>query len=329
MLLKYLSSLSGLGYKKHWNSINFCFQNMKAIIPKWLLTDSYIYFILAITTHIILIFLFINFFSHNNHQPVRPTFQTAVVFESVSEIKNPIETSSISRGPKLSNTFDRLDNLPSLIQRKQLKKGEKTISSNRDIKPRLVIPKHIDNFKKPLRKTKNKNIPQVVKPIAARESSVELRKPIIVNKNQNFIAKNNIQINESKTNSKLNSKKSIVSQQNRSSKTDSKDRFSKLWKKRNDLLAYRNKLGKLISANWVIPPVSVKIFQIIVEANIDSNGNLIGTKFNKRSNLVILDAAAIKAIRVSIPFPKFPASFDPEKRSFKAVFRFTPESVTP
>jgi len=100
-----------------------------------------------------------------------------------------------------------------------------------------------------------------------------------------------------------------------------------IWHKKNDLFAYRNILGKLITANWIVPPVSIKQFQILIEAFIDPHGNLIQLDLLKGSGLAILDAAAERAIRVSIPFPAYPKSFGPEKISFRAVFRFTPERV--
>ena len=102
---------------------------------------------------------------------------------------------------------------------------------------------------------------------------------------------------------------------------------AKIWQKKNDLVAYRNVLGKLITANWVVPPVSIRKFTILIEAYIDPKGNLIVLKLLNGSGLAILDAAAERAIRVSTPFPEYPASFGAKTESFKAVFRFTPDRV--
>jgi len=100
-----------------------------------------------------------------------------------------------------------------------------------------------------------------------------------------------------------------------------------VWQKKNDLVIYRNILGKLITANWIVPPVSIKKFQILFEVYIDPKGNLIEINLITGSGLAILDAAAERSIRVSTPFPEYPKSFDAELKSFKAVFRFTPERV--
>ncbi|MCP4751664.1 MAG: hypothetical protein GY866_12275 [Proteobacteria bacterium] len=99
------------------------------------------------------------------------------------------------------------------------------------------------------------------------------------------------------------------------------------WRKKNDLITYRSILAKLITANWVVPPVSIKSFQILMEASIDARGNITEITLVKSSGLAILDAAAERAIRVSTPFPEFPQSFDPEMEVFHAVFRFTPDKV--
>ena len=100
-----------------------------------------------------------------------------------------------------------------------------------------------------------------------------------------------------------------------------------VWQKKNNVQAYRSVLRKLVTANWTVPPVSVKTFQIVIEASIDKDGNLLNINLLESSGLAILDAAAERAIRVSTPFPGIPVSIAQESDVFKAVFRFTPDQV--
>jgi TonB family protein len=100
-----------------------------------------------------------------------------------------------------------------------------------------------------------------------------------------------------------------------------------IWQQRNELLAYRAVLARLITANWLIPPVEVSSFQVMMEAQIDRRGNPVRIRLLQSSGLAILDAAAEKAIRISAPFPPLPSTFDPEMEVFRVVFRFTPDRV--
>ncbi|MDH5561932.1 MAG: TonB C-terminal domain-containing protein [Deltaproteobacteria bacterium] len=99
-----------------------------------------------------------------------------------------------------------------------------------------------------------------------------------------------------------------------------------LWMTKRDLLIYRTTLGKIVSSNWVLPPISRKKFQIVMEVLIDPKGEILEINKKKSSGLAILDAAAERAIRGSTPFPSFPSSFGDQKQ-FRAIFRFTPDQV--
>lgn len=103
--------------------------------------------------------------------------------------------------------------------------------------------------------------------------------------------------------------------------------FSRNWKAKREQKAYRSSLAKIVSANWMIPLVSPKEFEILVETIIDRRGNMVRMKVIRSSGLAVLDSAAERAVRVSVPFPEFPESFGRSKRSFRAVFRFTPDKV--
>jgi hypothetical protein len=107
----------------------------------------------------------------------------------------------------------------------------------------------------------------------------------------------------------------------------SRSKVSAIWQKKTDLLVYRNSLAKLVTANWIVPHTSIKKFQILIAAHINPQGNVISILPIKQSGLAILDAAAERAIRVSTPFPEFPKSFKKDLRSYRAVFRFTPDKV--
>ncbi len=110
--------------------------------------------------------------------------------------------------------------------------------------------------------------------------------------------------------------------------THNRNNVSAIWRKRSELVEYRNILDRLITANWRVPPVSMNAFQILIEATIDRRGNIIKIKVRRSSGLAILDSAAERAIRVSTPFPVFPKSFDAKMKEFRAILRFTPEKVT-
>ncbi len=110
-------------------------------------------------------------------------------------------------------------------------------------------------------------------------------------------------------------------------KKSPKQRVSSIWQRKSDLNIYRNSLAKLVTANWIVPPTKVKTFQIMIEAYISPRGNLLSIHRLKSSGLAVLDAAAERAIRVSTPFPEFPTSFDKTQKSYRAVFRFTPDKV--
>ncbi|MBU2511715.1 TonB C-terminal domain-containing protein [bacterium] len=101
----------------------------------------------------------------------------------------------------------------------------------------------------------------------------------------------------------------------------------KIWQRKNETQAYRKVLRQLVTANWKVPPVSIKTFQILIEVTIDPNGNLVKTNLIKGSGLAILDAAAERAIRVSTPFPRLPESLESQTKQYQALFRFTPDEV--
>lgn len=107
----------------------------------------------------------------------------------------------------------------------------------------------------------------------------------------------------------------------------SQGKVASIWQKKSELTIYRKSLAQLVTANWIVPQTSVKSFQILIEAFIGPGGNLISIRPIKSSGLAVLDAAAERAIRVSTPFPEFPDSFDKNRKSYRAVFRFTPDQV--
>ena len=104
--------------------------------------------------------------------------------------------------------------------------------------------------------------------------------------------------------------------------------FSKNWKTKNEQRAYKAVLARLVGANWILPPVAKKDFLILIETFLDPRGNIVHLRFVKSSGLAVLDGAAERAIRVSVPFPEFPTSFGPDKKSFRVVFRFTPDKIS-
>lgn len=95
--------------------------------------------------------------------------------------------------------------------------------------------------------------------------------------------------------------------------------------KKKELNDYKLTLRKLVMANRRYPDTDLKKFLILVEVEIDRLGNLLTLKIKQKSGRAVLDAAAERAIRLSLPFPEYPESFDPNQKSFKVIFRFDPE----
>ena len=108
---------------------------------------------------------------------------------------------------------------------------------------------------------------------------------------------------------------------------DQRSKAMRVWQKKNETQSYRRILRQLVTANWKVPTTKIKEFQIMIEAAIDLNGNLVQADIRKSSGLAILDAAAERAIRVSTPFPKIPKILQDETNQYKVVFRFTPDAV--
>ncbi len=110
-------------------------------------------------------------------------------------------------------------------------------------------------------------------------------------------------------------------------KSDTLPPARRIWQKKMEDQSFKLTLKKLVTANWTVPIHNKKKFQIIIEAIIDTNGNLKKIELLESSGLPIIDTAAEKAIRVSTPFPKLPKILQKEKPEFKAIFRFTPDNV--
>ncbi len=101
----------------------------------------------------------------------------------------------------------------------------------------------------------------------------------------------------------------------------------RVWEKKKETNTYRETLKKLITANWNVPPNSKKDFVIILEAIIDAEGNIVKLELLDSSGSTLVERAAIKAIRVSTPFPKIPKVLLVDEPVYQAKFRFTADSL--
>ncbi len=101
----------------------------------------------------------------------------------------------------------------------------------------------------------------------------------------------------------------------------------RVWEKKKQTNTYRETLKKLITANWTVPPNSKKDFVIILEAIIDAEGNVVKIELLDSSGSTLVERAAIKAIRVSTPFPKIPNILLVDEPVYQAKFRFTADSL--
>jgi periplasmic protein TonB len=311
--------------------------------------NSQIYFLASVLLHVgILLFLVLNSdsFSRNNDnfeaavmfespnppasklQPQKPTQKPATKQPkapkpiSAPKLKSPAKP-SISSGPSPTSpiTSQRLDDI---LKRKSVKiKPEE--------KPVEPIVKKKSDLLGYLKATKRKKEPEQQlepnKPPSGQllKKAQQLQGPppqaAEKEKQPKPIDKQPAEEPTAKTTGKIEGKASD------SSTTSKKPAALQVWQKKKDVQSYRSILGKLVTANWTVPPVSVKKFQIVIEATIDKNGNLVSIQLLEGSGLAILDAAAERAIRVSTPFPGFPASIEQDNSDFTAVFRFTPDQV--
>ncbi|MGK0288926.1 MAG: TonB family protein [bacterium] len=144
------------------------------------------------------------------------------------------------------------------------------------------------------------------------------------NTQNKIVQKKTEQQNNQNTQNKIVQKK--TEQQKSKKITPTKSKFQALLQKKRARINYQISLAKLVASNWKVPQTSLKQFRIDMEALLDQNGNLLKIKLLKGSGVAALDAAAERAIRVAVPFPQFPQSFD-QNQQFLAHFRFTPGKV--
>ena len=99
--------------------------------------------------------------------------------------------------------------------------------------------------------------------------------------------------------------------------------FARSWQRKNQVRSYKATLARIVSENWVLPPVNKKIFQILIETIIKPDGTILQTNFIKKTGFTVLDTAALKSIQISAPFPEFDDFQLSNQKTLRIVFRFT------
>ncbi len=89
-----------------------------------------------------------------------------------------------------------------------------------------------------------------------------------------------------------------------------------------DISPWAEKVVNKILVNWIIPSEQIKNLQGLVgiSAVIERDGGLSSVQIVSTSMVQVLDEAAMKALRMSSPFPQFPDDFP--NKSIEALFEF-------
>jgi outer membrane biosynthesis protein TonB len=103
--------------------------------------------------------------------------------------------------------------------------------------------------------------------------------------------------------------------------------FARSWQRKNQVRSYKATLARIVSGNWVLPPVNKKIFQILIETIIKPDGTILQTNFIKKTGFTVLDTAALKSIQISAPFPEFDGFQLSNQKTLRIVFRFTHDRI--
>ncbi len=229
-----------------------------------------------------------------------PVFQTSVVFEPVKSTK------VVSGKTKTSSSKKKKQAVPQSFKTKLKRPETEKMPAGVDISEIFnrsdTIKESEFNYLRSNKKTEK------------RETNQNKDSKKTNNKNPS------LPLSDNKPTSNVKNESNVDKSQNRGSLS--------IWKKKNELVSYRNVLRSIVKANWTVPPVALKSFEIRIEARIDSNGNLLDLILIKSSGLIMLNSAAEKAIRVSTPFGKVPKSILNDKQEFHATFRFTPNEVS-
>ncbi|MBU3914862.1 TonB C-terminal domain-containing protein [bacterium] len=263
------------------------------------------YYSTSLITHLIVILVIIAISSHRAQ--LTPVFQTSVVFEPAKSTKAVAE--------KIEKPISKKDEeIPQVYKTKQ-KKPET------DKVPTGVDATEVFNKSASLKKSELTGFLRANKRTEKLKTS---QTKGTGNKNKESVEK------DSSTPLFSDHKYSSTANTNADSEVDQHERSGPLtvWKRKNEIVSFRNILRSLVKANWTVPPVALKEFEIRITAIIDPNGNLLDLILVKSSGLIMLNSAAEKAIRVSTPFPKVPKSILNDNQEFHATFRFTPNEVS-
>lgn len=103
--------------------------------------------------------------------------------------------------------------------------------------------------------------------------------------------------------------------------------LSAQWSKRTEKKLFRKSLTFQISEQWVLPPVSITDFEVIVEVLINKKGQIKKITFVKYASIAIINIAVERTLRKSEPFESVPESMIQANGDYKANFRFTSNQV--
>ena len=103
--------------------------------------------------------------------------------------------------------------------------------------------------------------------------------------------------------------------------------LSEQWSTRTEKKVFKNSLAIRVSENWILPPVSVRDFEVLVAVLLNKTGQIKNINFLKYASLSIVNVAVERTLRLSEPFEKIPESMLLKNGNYRVVFRFTADQV--
>jgi len=99
------------------------------------------------------------------------------------------------------------------------------------------------------------------------------------------------------------------------------------WSKRTEKKIFQKSLFFQISEHWVLPPVALSDFRVIVSVIMTKKGEIKKIDFIEYAPLAIINVAVERTLRRSEPFENVPNSMLQPNGEYKTVFKFTANQV--
>ena len=99
------------------------------------------------------------------------------------------------------------------------------------------------------------------------------------------------------------------------------------WSKRTEKKVFQKSLFFQISEHWVLPPVALSDFQVIVSVLMTNKGQIKKIDFIEYAPVAIINIAVERTLRRAEPFENVPDSMLQPNGEYKTVFKFTANQV--